>query len=94
MANSLLKAFKSKSPTGREAHAQAPKQEEQQALRVGFRLSLGPTPAQHIYFLSSPRSPESHGHLHKCFNGLGLDENGNGVKLCLLQSLYSVARNI
>lgn len=33
-------------------------------------------------------------HLHERFDGFGFDENGNGVKLCLLQPLDSIARYI
>lgn len=33
-------------------------------------------------------------HLHKSFNGFWFDENCNRIKLCLLQSLYSVPRHV
>lgn len=33
-------------------------------------------------------------HLHESFNGFWFDENGNGIKLCLLQPLDSIARHI
>lgn len=33
-------------------------------------------------------------HLHESFNGFWLDENGNRVKLCLLQPLDGVARHV
>jgi hypothetical protein len=68
--------------------------EDSRYSRVGFSLSLGANPAQQINFLPSPGPAEARGYLHKCFNGLGLDENGNGIKLCLLQSLYGVAGDI
>lgn len=33
-------------------------------------------------------------HLHESFDGFWFDENGNGIKLCLLQPLDSIARHI
>lgn len=33
-------------------------------------------------------------HLHESFNRFWFDENGNGIKLCLLQPLDSIARHI
>lgn len=33
-------------------------------------------------------------HLHERFDGFWFDENGNGIKLCLLQPLDSIARYI
>lgn len=33
-------------------------------------------------------------YLHESFNGFWFDENGNGIKLCLLQPLDSIARHI
>ena len=44
-------------------------------------------------FLHTTMLPLTH-YSHKSFNGFRLDENGDGVKLCLLQSLNGVPRDI
>lgn len=33
-------------------------------------------------------------HLHESFDGFWFDKNGNGIKLCLLQPLDSIARYV
>lgn len=70
--------------------------------RSPFELPLGLTPAQPItwFLASSPgpspswQGPSLSRYSHERLDGLGLDENSDGVQLCLLQPLDGVAGDI